>query len=184
MAVAAVDSAAVARPGGGDMNLSRWLKHSLIPDWAVRRVLSDAAMNRIESAIGQSEYRHRGQLRFAVEASLDPRYLRRSSGVRDRAIDVFSQLRVWDTEENNGVLIYLLLADRDVEIVADRGIDARVGRQGWESVCQAMELRLRAGNTEQAVLDGISLLSGFLETHFPVATGRINELPDTPVVLD
>jgi uncharacterized membrane protein len=118
-----------------------------------------------------------------MEATLHPGLLMRGLGARERAIEVFSQLRVWDTERNNGVLIYLLLAERDVEIVADRGIDAQVGTAGWASVCHAMEQRLRAGDTEQAVLEAIEQVSALLETYYPAGAERANELPDAPVVL-
>jgi uncharacterized membrane protein len=165
------------------MRLNRLLRHLLLPDWVARRMLPAASLARIERAIGDSERRHRGQIRFALEATLHPGMLVLGQGARERAIEVFSQLRVWDTENNNGVLIYLLLAERDVEIVADRGIDARVGSAGWESVCREMEQRLRAGDAERAVLGAIERVSALLEAHFPpVADGR-NELPDAPVVL-
>lgn len=101
----------------------------------------------------------------------------------ERAIDVFSQLRVWDTEHNNGVLIYLLLADRDVEIVADRGVHARVGDTGWEGICKQMERELRAGNAESAVLAGIDAVSRILAQHYPASEAGDNELPDQPVVI-
>ena len=97
---------------------------------------------------------------------------------RERALDIFSQLRVWDTEHNNGVLIYLLLADRDVEIIADRGIDAHVGAAGWETICRAMEKDFRAGLFEHGVIKGIEDVSRLLARHFPPAPpGRRNELP-------
>jgi uncharacterized membrane protein len=96
---------------------------------------------------------------------------------------VFAQLRVWDTAHNNGVLIYLLLADRDVEIVVDRGIDARVGKAGWEAICQMMEAEFRAGHFERGVIKGIDAVTRHLATHFPRDAGSVNELPDAPVVL-
>ena len=115
-----------------------------------------------------------------MEAALDVGPLLRGQSPRERAIEVFSQLRVWDTEHNNGVLIYLLLADRDVEIVADRGIHAKTGTQ-WEEICRAMEAELKQGNYEKAVTDGVSAVARHLVRHFP--RGRVNELPDKPVVL-
>jgi uncharacterized membrane protein len=107
----------------------------------------------------------------------------RGVSARERAVEVFANLRVWDTEENNGVLIYLLLADRDVEIVADRGIHARVGAEGWEIICRAMETQFRAGHFEQGVLDGIAQVSAQLTRHFPGPDRRGDELPDKPVLL-
>jgi uncharacterized membrane protein len=176
------DSAVVALPDGGEMTVSRLLRHLLTPDWMVRLAFPAAAMHRIEEAIAASERTHSGQVRFAVEAALDPLSVLRGVSARDRAIDVFSALRLWDTERNNGVLIYLLLADRDVEIVADRGIAARVGRPQWETVCTQMEALLHARQFERALLTGISAVGAHLAQHFaPQCAG--NELPDQPSVL-
>ncbi len=165
------------------MSLRRWLRHLLLPDWAVNRVLPAAALARIEAAIGQTERRHRGQIRFAIEATLHPLQLARGVTARERAIEVFSALRVWDTEENNGVLLYLLLADHDVEIVADRGIDRRAGGDAWGAVCSAVEAGLRAGRTEAALIDGIERIAGILQAHYPAAGPGRNELPDAPALL-
>jgi uncharacterized membrane protein len=165
------------------MTLPRLLRHLLTPDWKVRRAFPAGAMRRIEEAIAASERTHSGQIRFAVEAALDPRAILRGVSARDRAIDVFAALRVWDTEHNNGVLIYLLLADRDVEIVADRGIAARVGPRQWEAVCARMEGLLRAGDFERALLTGIQAVGAHLTQHCPPPGAGRNELPDRPVVL-
>ena len=100
-----------------------------------------------------------------------------------RALDQFSHLRIWDTAHNNGVLIYLLLADRDVEIVADRGINDKVGAEGWETICQEMETEFRAGNFERGVIQGIEAVSRELARHFPPDSQPRNELPDRPVVI-
>ncbi|HKB83789.1 MAG TPA: TPM domain-containing protein, partial [Burkholderiales bacterium] len=131
----------------------------------------------------QSEARHGGQIRFAVEHALDTTSLLRGLTARERALDVFSALKVWDTEHNNGVLIYLLLADRNVEIIADRGIHGRVGSDGWEGICREMESAFREKNFEQGVLRGIERVSGLLKSHFPGGRRGPNELPDKPVVL-
>jgi uncharacterized membrane protein len=122
-------------------------------------------LQAIEQAIREGESMHAGQIRFAVEHSLDLPYLLRGVSARARAVDVFSLLRVWDTEHNNGVLIYLLLADRDVEIVADRGVHARVGAEGWEQICRAMEAAFRRGDFEGGVLGGIRAVSEHLQRH-------------------
>jgi uncharacterized membrane protein len=118
-----------------------------------------------------------------VEGALDGVPLFRNQPARERALDVFSQLRIWDTAHNSGVLIYLLLADRDVEIVADRGIDARVGHAGWEKICQQMEADFRAGDFESGVIKGVEAVSHELATHFPRSGAGPNELPDAPVVM-
>jgi uncharacterized membrane protein len=165
------------------MNLQRTLKHLTTGDLAVRRAFPVRAMQAIEAAIRSTEAAHSGQIRFAVEASLDYAALRRDLGARERAIEVFSQLRVWDTERNNGVLIYLLLADRDVEIVADRGVDARVGAAAWEAICRDMETVFRERRFEEGVLSGIRAVGLQLARYFPGRDGEANELPDRPVVL-
>ena len=102
---------------------------------------------------------------------------------RERAVEVFSHLRVWDTERNNGVLIYLLIADRRVEIVADRGIHRDVGPQGWEAICREMERSFRQGRFEQGVVEGIRAVASHLVRHYPASGANENELPDEPVIL-
>lgn len=140
-------------------------------------------MRTIEQAIRASEATHRGQIRFAVEAALDLVPLLQNQAARGRAIDVFSFLRVWDTEHNNGVLIYLLLADRDVEIVADRGVSRLVAPEEWERICREMERAFRDGRFEAGVLAGVRAVSGHLVRHYPGEGKGRNELPDAPVVL-
>jgi uncharacterized membrane protein len=154
-----------------------------MPPWLVRRYFSRAAMARIEHAISESEGLHKGEIRFAVEATLDLPALLQKQNARQRAVEVFSQLRVWDTEHNSGVLIYLLLADRDVEIVADRGIDKRVGSAEWERICLQMETAFQANRFEEGVLAGIREITALLVKHFPVKADNPNELPDRPIVL-
>ena len=163
--------------------LARVVRHLGSPPWRVRTAFPDRTMRAIEEAIRASEATHHGQIRFAVEAALDVLPLLRNQSARARAIDVFSLLRVWDTEHNNGVLIYLLLADRDVEIVADRGISSRVGQDEWERICREMEHAFREGRFEQGVLAGIRAVSAHLARHDPGQDARRNELPDSPVVL-
>ncbi|MFH1339816.1 MAG: TPM domain-containing protein, partial [Pseudomonadota bacterium] len=128
------------------MGIRRIGRHLVQHRWRVRRIFPPDVMAMIERAIKAGEATHSGQLRFVVEGALDGAPLFRDQPARERALDVFSQLRIWDTAGNNGVLIYLLLADRDVEIVADRGIDALVGAAGWEEICKAMETEFRAGD--------------------------------------
>ncbi|MOA17803.1 hypothetical protein D3C78_1380720 [compost metagenome] len=118
-----------------------------------------------------------------MEGSLPRIELLRQQSARERALEVFSLLRVWDTEQNNGVLVYLLLADRDVEIVADRGMAARVGTQEWESICRVMEEAFRQGRFEQGALEGIRAVTRLMVGHFPATAGRGNELPDRPTLL-
>ena len=165
------------------MNIGRIGRHLIEHRWRVRRIFPPQVLTAIEQAIRAGEATHSGQVRFVVEGALDGAPLFRDQPARERALDVFSQLRIWDTAHNNGVLIYLLLADRDVEIIADRGIDARVGDAGWEKICAEMESSFRAGNFAGGVIKGIQAVSRQLATHFPRHGGGKNELPDTPVVI-
>lgn len=165
------------------MGIQRIGKHLLPYRWSIRRAFPRDALLNIEKAIKVSEKAHTGQICFAVEGALDGRPLFRDQSARARAIDVFSQLRVWDTEKNSGILIYLLLADRDVEIVADRGIDTKVQRTEWEAICRAMEAEFRSRNFEGGVLAGITAVTKLLVKHFPASGPHPNELPDKPVVI-
>ncbi|SFP92673.1 Uncharacterized membrane protein [Bradyrhizobium sp. Ghvi] len=165
------------------MGIGRIVSHLLPHHWRARQVFPPVVLDRIEQAIKQSETTHSGQVRFVVEGALDGRALFRNQHARARALDVFSHLRIWDTAHNNGVLIYLLLADRDVEIIADRGIDAKVGAAGWEAICRAMEAAFSAGQFERGVIEGIAAVSRELAKHFPPGGAHPNELPDKPVVM-
>jgi uncharacterized membrane protein len=165
------------------MGIKRIGKHLVEHHWRVRRVFPREVLSQIEQAIKAGEATHSGQVRFVVEGALDGRPLFKGQSARARALDIFSHLRIWDTAHNNGVLIYLLLADRDVEIVADRGIDARVGAAGWDKICKAMEADFRNGNFSGGVIKGIAAVSHELARYFPKQGAGPNELPDTPVVI-
>ena len=165
------------------MNLKRIMRHLSSGRAAVRRAFPLHALDAIERAIRETEARHDGQIRFAVEAALDLSPLLAGQTARERAVEAFSQLRVWDTAHNNGVLIYLLLADRDVEIVADRGIHVKLGTETWEAICREMEAAFRNGQFEAGVLTGIHAVGEHLARHFPARGGKPNEMPDRPVVL-
>ena len=165
------------------MGIKRIGKHLLESHWRVRQIFSPHVLALIEQAIKAGEATHSGQVRFVVEGALDGRPLFKGQPARERALDIFSQLRIWDTAHNNGVLIYLLLADRDVEIVADRGIDAKVGAAGWQKICAAMEADFRGGNFSGGVIKGIAAVSRELAAHFPKHGAGPNELPDKPVVM-
>lgn len=162
----------------------RLLKHLFAR--SARRLFPEARLQRIAEAIARDELRHRGEVCFAVESALDWRTVRAGRQARDRAVEVFSRLRVWDTAENNGVLIYLQLADRCIEILADRGLAGRVSDEQWRGVCQLMEERLRAGDAEAAALEGVAAAGELLAAHFPRIDGNEyrNELPDRPQLLD
>jgi len=165
------------------IDVTRILRHLLSAPWRVRRVFPAHSLSAIESAIRQCEATHAGEIRFAVENALHPIPLLRNQSARRRAVEVFSQLRVWDTEHNNGVLIYLLLADHDVEIIADRGVHARVGQDEWERICRNMESMFRLGKFESGVIAGIQAISAHLAKHYPAQGENWNELADRPVVL-
>jgi len=165
------------------MSIKRIARHLMQHHWRAKQIFPQAVLARIEQAIRQGETSHSGQVRFVVEGALDGRPLFRNQPARERALDVFSHLRIWDTAHNNGVLIYLLLADRDVEIVADRGIDAKVGAARWERICRRMEAQFGSGQFERGVIAGIEAVSRELAQHFPPQGPHSNELPDTPVVM-
>ncbi|MGB6635056.1 MAG: TPM domain-containing protein [Bradyrhizobium sp.] len=165
------------------MGIGRVSKHLIEHRWRVRRIFPPQVLALIEQAIKAGEATHSGQVRFVVEGALDGMPLFTGQSARERALDIFSHLRIWDTTHNNGVLIYLLLADRKVEIVADRGIDAKVGAAGWQKICAAMEADFRSGNFSGGVIKGIAAVSQQLATYFPKRGTGPNELPDAPVVL-
>ena len=165
------------------MSLGRMVRHLFATRWRVRRYFTPAALEQIEAAIREVESRHSGEIRFVVEAGLDGDDLWHDYPPRARALEVFSHLGVWDTAANNGVLIYVLFADRDVEIVADRGIAARVPQAEWEQVCREIEAHYRAGRFAQGSVAGVHAVGRLLERHFPGQGADADELPNTPVVM-
>ena len=165
------------------MRIKRFARHLLMTRWQVSRAFPRDTLNAIEKAIKTSEAAHVGEIRFAVEGALDGSPLFNGQSARERAIDVFSQLRVWDTQHNNGLLIYVLLADRAVEIVADRGIHDKVSAGEWSQVCRQMEAAFRQSNYEEGVVAGVQAVTRHLAAHFPAHGQGENELADTPVVL-
>jgi len=161
----------------------RFFKHLFGGAWQVRRHFSASVLQQIEAAISRIEKTHTGEIRFVVEAVLHPYELLRGKTPRARALELFGRLGIWDTEQNNGVLIYLLLADRNVEIVADRGIHGYVGTQGWGVICHEMEIAFRQGRFEEGVLVGIKEISEVLQKNFPASAVNKNELSNEPLVL-
>jgi uncharacterized membrane protein len=142
------------------------------------------SLKAIEAAVRECESRHSGEIRFAAESALHLPALWHGATARQRAIEVFSQLRVWDTEHNNGVLIYLLLADRAVEIVADRGVaGGRVPQSEWDTVCRRMSERFGAGDFQSGAIDGVRAVADILARYSPGERNSGNELPDAPVLL-
>jgi uncharacterized membrane protein len=141
-------------------------------------------MARLQAQVAASENQHSGEIRLAVEAGLPLSYLWQGLGARDRAITLFGKLRVWDTEHNNGVLIYLLLADQAIEIVADRGLNRQVGAAQWQALIAPMQQAFRASRFEAGLSQAITTIDGLLAQHFALAPGEANpnELPDAPWV--
>lgn len=165
--------------------IARFLRHLVGEDFALRRAFPRAVRARIAAAIAEQERRHTGELRFVIEGGLPPRQLLRGQSSRERAVELFARLGVWDTAANNGVLIYVLLADRAVEIVADRGIHARVGVQAWEVICGEMQRRFAERRYEEGALVGLQATGELLAAHFPPTAGQANpdELPNEPLLL-
>lgn len=163
--------------------VKRLLKHVFMPPWAWRRAFPQATLDAIEAAIRASEATHSGEIRFAIENSLPGILVWRGISGRARAIEMFSNLRVWDTEHNSGVLVYLLLADHDIEIVADRGIAARVDAAAWEAVARTMEAAFRQGGFERGALEGIRRISELLAQNFPPSGDNPDELANRPVIV-
>jgi hypothetical protein len=163
--------------------LRRIVRHLWFPHLRARRTFPASTLDAVERAIGEAEAGHNGEIRFAIEAALPLGAVVQGVAPAARALDVFARLRVWDTEYNNGVLIYLLYADRAVEIVADRGIHAQSGNQAWERICRTMENEFRAGRFEAGAVAGVRSIAGELAQHFPGRGAKRNELPDKPVML-
>ncbi len=154
-----------------------------MPQWLVRRAFPNASLQAIEAAIAVSENQHGSELRFVAEGGLSFAELWRDISPRHRALDVFSQLRVWDTEDNSGVLVYVQLVDRRVEIVADRGIAACVSQQEWDAICREMESAFARGAYSRGAIAAIDRIGRLLASHFPAPAINANELPDRPVLL-
>ena len=165
------------------MNINRVVKHLLTTRWQIKRDFPPKTLSAVEKAIKAAETTHVGEIRLAVEAALEPSALFNGQSAAERAIDVFCQMRVWDTRHNNGLLIYLLLADRAVEIVADRGIHAKVGAEEWMKVCRQMEAAFARSDYESGAVGGIEAVARHLAAHFPAHGSGTNELPDEAVVL-
>jgi uncharacterized membrane protein len=165
------------------MQIVRTLRHLFATRWGTRRRFTPEVLSRIESRIAELERRHAGEIRFAVETALDLPDLWYRITPRERAVIVFGHLGVWDTAGNNGVLIYVLMADHDVEIVADRAIALRVPQAAWDALCRGMEDHFRAGRFAEGAEAGIAGIGRLLGEHFPGAGGDRDELPNRPVLL-
>jgi len=165
------------------VNIKRWFRHAFMPPWRWRMLFPKMVLGDIEKAVKHSEHQHGGELRFAVENALALGQVWQGSSARQRAIEVFSNLRVWDTEQNSGVLIYVLLADREVHIVADRGIAKCVAQAEWDVVAEAMQKEYRRGDFLHGSLQGIERITVLLVTYFPPGADNPNELSNKPVIV-
>lgn len=162
--------------------IARLLRHRWQGD--AHRVISRSVLDRLAQRVSASEERHGAQLRLFVEGGLPASYVMRDAGPRERAVAMFGKLRVWDTEHNNGVLIYLLLAEHAIEIVADRGLASRVSEAQWQRVIESMRGALRERDFEDGLNRAIDAVTALLVAHFPLAAGDANpnELPDEPLL--
>jgi uncharacterized membrane protein len=169
------------------MHLRRLIRHVAASHWRTRLLFPKSTLDAIEQAVARAERTHAGEIRFAIETSLAPLLVINDLSPRARSLEVFAHLRVWDTEHNNGVLIYVQLADRDVEIVADRGLAARVSQSEWEAVCRLMEAHFRSGRYAAGAIAGVDAVGTLLARHYPAdvppAATSHNQLPDRPTLL-
>ncbi len=167
------------------MDWSRFVRHAVASQRGTRELFSPDAMERLQRRIATGEATHRGELRLIVESALPLRKVRRGMNTRQRALDLFGTFRVWDTEENNGVLLYINVADRKLEVVADREAARRIGDPHWQAVCNVAQQAFREGDFERGVTEALESIHRVLATTFPanIDGQRRNELPDAPVVL-
>jgi uncharacterized membrane protein len=169
------------------MQLARLVKHAAATHWRTRLLFPARTLDAIEQAIGRVERAHTGEIRFAIETALTPWHVLCGVTPRARALEAFAHLKVWDTELNNGVLIYVQLADRSVEIIADRGFAGRVSQSEWDAVCRLMEQHFRAGRFEAGSIAGVDAIGALLARHFPASGAEAqvshNQLPDRPTLL-
>jgi uncharacterized membrane protein len=165
------------------MKLARLVRHVLTTRWSTRSHFPRNVRDAIEKAIGECEHRHGGEIRFVIETSFDVPELWHDLTPRTRALQIFGQFGVWDTAHNNGVLIYVLIADHDVEIVADRGIAQHISATEWAGVCREMEAHFRAGRFREGSVAGVEGVGALLGRHFPGRRHSDNELPNQPVLL-
>jgi uncharacterized membrane protein len=165
------------------VKLLRLVRHIGTTRWSTRRHFTPQVRDAIERAIADCEAHHAGEIRFVVETALDLPELWHDLSARQRALQLFGQLGVWDTAHNNGVVIYVLMADRAVEIIADRGIAARVQQQEWEAVCREMERHYREEKFQEGSIAGIQGVGAILGRHFPGKRHGGHELPNQPMLL-
>ena len=162
--------------------LKRIFRHRWLDESTVQRAVPAELLHRLTRRVAASEQRHSGEVRICVEAGLPMSYLWRGAKARERAVMMFGKLRVWDTEHNNGVLIYLLLADHAIELVADRGLNQHVSAAQWQAMVQHLGAAIRDGRYEDGLTQALEEVSAVLVQHFALAEGESNpnELPNAP----
>ena len=169
---------------GWAQRIARLVRHRMLDERDTRRAIPPALVDRLTQRVAESEKRHSGEIRICVEASLPTSYVMRDATPRERAVAMFGKLRVWDTQDNNGVLVYLLLVERAIEIVADRGVTSRVPEAEWQRIVGGMSAAFQAGRYEEGLQQAIDAVTGLLVEHYPVHAGDANpnELPDEPAL--
>ena len=162
--------------------IKRILKHRWLDESDVQHAVPPALLQHLARRVAASEQRHTGEVRICVEAGLPMSYLWRGASARERAVMMFGKLRVWDTQHNNGVLIYLLLADHSIELVADRGLNQHVSAAQWQAMVQHLGAAIHDGRYEDGLTQALEEVSAVLVQHFSLAEGdpRRNELPNEP----
>ncbi|MBN8550171.1 MAG: TPM domain-containing protein [Deltaproteobacteria bacterium] len=165
------------------VDLPRFIRHAFCGPWTVRRHFSQSDLDAIEAHIKATEATHGGEIRVCIEADLDVSELVAGLSPAERSRNVFSHLRVWDTAQNNGVLLYVLLADRAFEIVADRAISQHISAPEWAEVSREIEAEFKAGRFLSGVKRGIDLIAHRISRHFPSGQRHSAELSDKPVIL-
>ncbi len=166
------------------MDWGRLYRHVLATQRGAHRLFSEQIMRRLQEVVAAGEATHRGEVRLIVESALPLRKVRRGMSTRQRALDLFGTFRVWDTEENNGVLLYINIADRKLEVIADRAAAQAVAGAHWQAVCDLALRSFRAGDFERGVTEALQAIHESLAGAFPThGTPRANELPDAPVLL-
>lgn len=163
--------------------LSRLIRHLRTTTADGRRAFPEAALKAIEDAIAHGETRHRAEVRLVIEPSLSLQAVLNGMSPRERARQLFAQYGVWDTEENCGVLIYINLADHQVEIVADRGVGRVISPGDWEAICRTMTSGFARGEYRDSVIAALGELNTLLQRHYPDDGSTHNQLSNKPVML-
>ncbi|TGK00164.1 hypothetical protein EHQ53_04960 [Leptospira langatensis] len=160
-----------------------------IGDWhlsgfsLLRKYFSSKDLKEIKSAVTDSEKSHRGEIRIAIETKLSLYQVLFGKTAKERSVEMFSFLRVWDTEENTGILVYLLLSEKKILILADRGIYKKIGQDRLNEISHKIGTGLKSGKAKEAIVEGIRELSSDLKKHFPAKGKNPNELPDEPFIV-